>query len=154
VASIFRGPVQPAVKQTAVAKSVAAKKAAVKKTSAAAKRVKPPGVKEAANRGQLAKVMTSAPARVQLKASSMSPASPAMLQKMTDSLRKMGDKRPGKQVSLQRALKPLLGVAASEESIKIALNNLIARAVVAVGVAGGVTYPQFAKETEAAAAKP
>ena len=30
---------------------------------------------------------------------------------MTDSLQKMGDKRPGKQASPQRALKPLLGAA-------------------------------------------
>ena len=66
-----------------------------------------------------------------------------MLQKMTDSLRKMGDKRPGKQGSLRRALKPLLGAAASDESIEVALRNLMARSVVAIGASGVVTYPQF-----------
>lgn len=46
---------------------------------------------------------------------------------------KMGDKRPGKQVSLRRALKPLLGTAASDESIEVALRNLMAGSIVAVG---------------------
>ena len=76
-----------------------------------------------------------------------------MLQKMTDSLQKMGDKRPAKQASLRRALKPLLGTAASEASIEVALNHLIARSVVAIGPSGAVTYPQFAKDVEAAAGK-
>ena len=76
-----------------------------------------------------------------------------MLQKMTDSLRKMGDKRPGKQASLRRALKPLLGAAASDESIEVALRNLMARSVVAIGASGVVTYPQFGKTVEASPAK-
>ena len=76
-----------------------------------------------------------------------------MLQKMTDSLRKMGDKRPGKQASLRRALKPLLGAVASDESIEVALRNLMARSVVAIGASGVVTYPQFAKAVEASPAK-
>ena len=72
---------------------------------------------------------------------------------MTDSLRKMGDKRPGKQASLRRALKPLLGAAASDESIEVALHNLMARSVVAIGASGVVTYPQFGKAVEASFAK-
>ena len=76
-----------------------------------------------------------------------------MLQKMTDSLRKMGDKRPSKQASLRRALKPLLGAAASDESIEVALRNLMARSVVDIGASGVVTYPQFGKAVEASPAK-
>ena len=76
-----------------------------------------------------------------------------MLQKMTDSLRKMGDKRPAKQASLRRALKAFLGAAASDESIEVALRSLIARSVVAIGASHVVTYPQFGKAVEASPAK-
>ena len=71
-----------------------------------------------------------------------------MLQKMTESLRKMGDKRPIKLASLRRALKPLLGIAASEDSIGVAVGNLIAQGVVPIGPTGGVTYPKFASVTK------
>ena len=77
-----------------------------------------------------------------------------MLQKMTDSLRKMGDKRPAKQSSLRRALKPLLGTAASDDSVGVALNNLIAGSVVAIGPSGAVTYPQFGKDVEVGSGRP
>ena len=79
--------------------------------------------------------------------------SPLMVQKMTDSLRKMADKRPTRLASLRRALKPLLGTAASEGSIAVALNNLITRSVVAVAASGAVTYPQFPKDSPVGAGK-
>ena len=68
---------------------------------------------------------------------------------MTDSLPKMGDKRLAEQASLRRALKPMLGTAASDESIGVALDKLIARAIVAIAASGAVTYPQLGKDVEA-----
>lgn len=53
----------------------------------------------------------------------------------------MGDKRGlGKQASL-RAFKPLLGTAASDEFIAVALDDLIARLVVSIGGGAFVATP-------------
>ena len=164
VATAAPRPAAPAAKKTAakkaaskpIAKIPVAKKVAAKKTSpknAAAKKVQPPAAKKAAKARPQAKLVKPAPVAANAQASSASAGSPAMLQKMTDSLRKMGDKRPGKQASLRRALKPLLGAAASDESIEVALRNLMARSVVAIGASGVVTYPQFGKAVEASPAK-
>jgi hypothetical protein len=120
---------------------------------AAAKKGQPPAAKKATKASPLAKTEKPAPSASNAQATSASAGSSGMLQKMTDSLRKMGEKRPGKQVSLRRALKPLLGAAESDESIEVALRNLIARSVGAIGASGAVTYPQFAKAVEASAAK-
>ena len=140
-----------AIAKTPVTKKVAAKKTSPKK--AAAKKVQPSAAKKAAKASPPAKVAKPLPVAANAKASNASAESLVMLQKMTDSLRKMGDKRPGKQASLRRALKPLLGAAASDESIEVALRSLIARSVVAIGASGIVTYPQFGKAVEASAAK-
>jgi NTP pyrophosphatase (non-canonical NTP hydrolase) len=139
------------IAETAVPKKVAAKKTSQKK--AAAKKVQPPAAKKAAKASPPAKVAKPAPVVANAQVSSASAGSSVMLQKMTDSLRKMGDKRPGKQASLRRALKPLLGTAASDESIEVALRNLMARSVVSIGASGVVTYPQFGKAVEASPAK-
>ncbi|MBE2243355.1 MAG: nucleotide pyrophosphohydrolase [Burkholderiaceae bacterium] len=166
-------PAAPAAKTTA-AKTAAAKKSPAKKAAskpfvkapvprkvgakkslpkkAAAKKAQPPAAKKAAKVSPPVKVEKPAPVAANAQASSASGSS-AMLQKMTDSLRKMGDKRPGKQASLRRALKPLLGASASDESIEVALRNLVARSVVAIGASGVVTYPQFGKAVEASPAK-
>ena len=139
------------IAKTPVPKKVAAKKTSQKK--AAAKKVQPPAAKKAAKASPPAKVAKPAPVVTNAQVSSASAGSSVMLQKMTDSLRKMGDKRPGKQASLRRALKPLLGTAASDESIEVALRNLMARSVVSIGASGVVTYPQFGKAVEASPAK-
>jgi NTP pyrophosphatase (non-canonical NTP hydrolase) len=139
-----------------IAKAPVARKVAAKKTSpkkAAAKKVQSPAAKKAAKAGPPAKVAKPAPVAANAQAGSASAGSSVMLQKMTDSLRKMGDKRPGKQASLRRALKPLLGAAASDESIEIALRHLMARSVVSIGASGVVTYPQFGKTVEASPTK-
>jgi hypothetical protein len=143
------------------AKKVPAKKAAAKKASPA----KAPATKKVATRKAPAqkmaakvvakvakaplapKVAKSNPAvasAAPAKSGGLSPGSLAFLQKMTESLKKMGDKRPVRQASLRRALKPLLGTAASDASIEVALNNLVAQGVVAVGPSGAVSYPKFA----------
>ena len=139
-----------AIAKTPVTKKVAAKKTSPKK--AAAKKVQPSAAKKAAKASPPAKVAKPLPVAANAKASNASVGSSVMLQKMTDSLRKMGDKRPGKQASLRRALKPLLGAAASDESIEVALRNLVARSVVAIGASGVVTYPQFGKAVQASPA--
>ena len=143
--------VSKSIAKTPVAKKVAAKKTSPKKV--AAKKVQPPAANKAAKASPPAKVAKPAPVAANAQASGASAGSSVMLQKMTDSLRKMGDKRPGKQASLRRALKPLLGAAASDESIEVALRNLMARSVVAIGASGVVTYPQFGKAVEASPVK-
>jgi len=155
---------------TAVAKKAAAKKATAKKVApkpiaktlvaketspkkAAAKKVQPPAAKKAAKASPPAKVVKPLPMAATAQAGDASAGSSVMLQRMTDSLRKMGNKRPGKEASLRRALKPLLGAAASDDAIEVALRNLMARSVVAIGASGVVTYPQFGKAVEASPAK-
>lgn len=152
---------------TAVAKKAAAKKATAKKVApkpiaktlvakktspkkAAAKKVQPPAAKKA---GHPAKLVKPAPLPAKAQAGSATAGSSVMLQKITDSLRKMGDQRPVKQASLRRMLKALLGAAASDESVEVALRNLIARSLVAIGASGAVTFPQFGKAVEASLAK-
>lgn len=76
-----------------------------------------------------------------------------MLRKMIDSLREMGHRRLVKQASLRRAFKPLLGAAASDESIEVALRNLRARSLVATGAPGVLTHQLFRKAVEASPVK-
>lgn len=139
-----------------IAKATMAKKVAAKETSpkkATAKKVQPPAAKKSAKASPPAKLARPVSAAANAQASNATAGSSVMLQKMTDSLRKMGDKRPGKLASLRRALKPLLGAASSDESIEVALRNLMARSVVAIGASGVVNYPQFAKAVEAGPVK-
>ena len=152
--------VKPGLPAKPPAKKPAAKKAAAKKASPAnapaTKKVatkKAPAKKVAAK--AVAKVAKSTPAAASAapaKSAAVSPGSPAFLQKMTESLRRMGDKRPVRQASLRRALKPLLGTAASDVSIEKVLNSLVAQGVVAVGPTGAVSYPKFVPAGGATAA--
>jgi len=142
----------PTAKQPSV-KTVPAKKVPAKK-AAAAKKAQPPATKKTVKGKPSAKTAKQTPVAVEPKAGSALGVSPVMLQKMTDSLRKMGDKRPAKQSSLRRALKPLLGTAASDDAVRVALNNLVARSVVAIGPSGAVTYPQFGKDVEVGSDRP
>ena len=154
-AAAKKAPAKKAVSM-AIAKAAVPKKVAAKKTSptkAAAKQVQPPAPEKAAKASPPGKDAKPVPMAANAQAINAAAGSSVMLQKMTDSLRKMGDKRPGKQASLRRALKPLLGAAASDESIEVALRNLMARSVVAIGASGVVTYPQFGKAVEAGPAK-
>ena len=140
----------PAARQPAI-KKVAAKKVPAK--NAAAKNAQPRAAKKSVKANAPAKTARQTTAAGAPNLTGTPALSPAMLQKMTDSLRKMGDKRPVKQASLRRALKPLLGAAASDESIAVALNKLIARSVVAIEDADGVTYPQFGEDVESGAGR-
>ena len=77
------------------------------------------------------------------KAVALSPDSAATIKKLTDSLRKMGDKRPTKPASLWRSLKSFLGTGATEESVEVALAHLIEDGVVKVDSVKGASYPRF-----------
>jgi NTP pyrophosphatase (non-canonical NTP hydrolase) len=140
-------------KKTAAKTTVAPKPGGAKKTAAkkaAAKPAKPTAAKKASKVAKPKKGAVPEPVGShQPKAGRPSPDSPAMLRKMTESLRKMEEQRPRKQSSLRRALKPLLGNGVSEASIEVALGKLIEQGVVAVAPSGAVTYPKFAADTKA-----
>lgn len=65
------------------------------------------------------------------------------LKRLTESLRKMGDKRPTRPKSLWRSLKAFLGSAATEDDVEHALGQLMDQGVVKVDSESGVTYPLF-----------
>lgn len=125
-------PRKPAAKQASVAKPLAVKKPAAKKT-------KLPAAKKAVKASAPAKKPSQAVSAVRA-ANGSAAGSSATLKKLADSLRKMGKARPTKMVSLRRTLKALLGASASEESVTVALNNLIAKRIVAIQPNDQVTY--------------
>jgi NTP pyrophosphatase (non-canonical NTP hydrolase) len=156
----------------AVAKKVAAKKAPAKKVAAKkAVAAKHPAAKKVAAKAAPAKkatrVKTPAPAKKAVakvpvpaakaavaappavvsgaaaKVAVLVPDSAATVKKLTDSLRKMGDKRPTKPASLWRSLKSFLGGGATEESVEVALARLIEEGVVKVDSVKGASYPRF-----------
>jgi len=155
-----KAPTKVAAKQPAV-KQVPAKKAA-NKTAAAPAVKKAPAKKVASAKKAVAKsanqptakrvtVVGSArgsvlPGPSPASSPSVSPSSrPAnLVKKITDNLRKMGDKRPVKPASLRRALRSFLGAETGDESIEVALGSLIAAGVVLLGAKSDVSYPGFA----------
>jgi hypothetical protein len=144
--------VPPDATKKAATKKVAAKQAPAKKAAtkkAVAATTKSPAGKKTAKSTHPVKTAAPASAATRPEAGDPLPGSPAMLRKMTESLRKMEQQRPRKQASLRRALKPLLGNGVSEASIEMALSRLIEQGVVAVVPSGAVTYPKFAVDTKA-----
>ena len=145
----------PAVKQVPAKKTVseksaaapAAKKSPAKKVAPAKKAVtklaNPPAAKKATVAGP--SVATKVPASIGALANAVSapPNSAVTIKKLTDSLRKMGDKRPTKPVSLWRSLKSFLGLGATEEAVEVALARLIEDGVVKVDSVKGASYPKF-----------
>jgi len=81
------------------------------------------------------------------KAASVSPDSAVTIDRLTDSLRKLGDKRPTKAASLWRSLKSFLGAGATEEAVEVALHRLIEDGVVKVDSVNGASYPRFITPT-------
>lgn len=137
---------QPAVKPVA-AKKAAAKKVPAKKMATSEKAVPKPAASPAAKKGAMVAPAVAAKAPVSVgveaKVVAMSPDSAATIKKLTDSLRKMGDKRPTKPASLWRSLKSFLGAGATEESVEVALARLIQDGVVKVDSVKGASYPRF-----------
>ena len=131
---------QPAAKK-ATANMAPAKKAAPAKKSAPAKKL---AAKAPAPAGKGAAVASPAVVKgVAAKSAVLVPDSEATLKKLTDSLRKMDDKRPTKPASLWRSLKSFLGVGATEEAAEVALARLIEAGVVKVDSVKGASYPMF-----------
>lgn len=131
---------QPAAKKAA-ANTAPAKKAAPAKKSAPAKKVVAKAPAPAAKGAAVASPAVVTGAAV--KSAVLVPDSAATLKKLTDSLRKMGDKRPTKPASLWRSLKSFLGVGATEEAAEVALARLIEAGVVKVDSVKGASYPMF-----------
>lgn len=129
---------KPAAKRTAAAP--AAKKVAAKKNGRAKKLAKQAAVPVTA--ASLADT-AGAGSRIANGSHALVPDSAATIKKLTDSLRKMGDKRPTKPASLWRSVKALLGTNAAEEAVESALAKLIADGVVRVDSIQGASYPRF-----------
>ncbi len=133
---------QPAAQKVA-AKTVPAKNAVPAKQSATAKNLaaksKTPVPAAKAAEAVSPDVVNAAAAKLAVVARNAA----GTLEKLTNSLRKMGDKRPTRPASLWRSLKSLLGADATEESVEVALARLIAEGVVKVDSVGGASYPMF-----------
>jgi hypothetical protein len=119
-------------------KKAAASKAAVPPAKVAAKVVSGPAGAPAAPLPAVAK-----PA---LPASG----SAVTIKRLTDNLKKMGDKRPTKPASLWRSLKSFLGKDATDEAVEAVLSQLIADGVVTVDSVKGASYPRFIAENGSA----
>lgn len=151
---------QPAVKRVATKKAAAktatatpgVKKVPAKK-AAPAKQVNPKVTSQAAGKDVIAARTAAAgvPGSPSLPPVAPAAVSADSLKKITDNLRKMGDKRPVKPASLRRALKSFLGSETADPSIEVVLGNLLAAGVASVGAKGDVTYPAFAKQAGAVA---
>jgi NTP pyrophosphatase (non-canonical NTP hydrolase) len=135
--TVKQAPAKKAAAKKAAAAAPMAKKVSAKKVQAPKKTVPKPAASPAAKKAAVA-----APA-VAAKAAAMSPGSAATIKKLTDSLRKMSDKRPTKPASLWRSLKSFLGAGATEESVEVALARLIEEGVVKVDSVKGASYPRF-----------
>jgi NTP pyrophosphatase (non-canonical NTP hydrolase) len=131
---------QPAAKKAA-ANMAPAKKVAPAKKSATAQKVAAKAPAPAAKGAAV--VLPAVVRQVSAKSAVLLPDSAATLKKLTDSLRKMGDKRPTKPASLWRSLKSFLGVGATEEAAEVALARLIEAGVVKVDSVKGASYPMF-----------
>jgi len=152
---------QPAVKQVPAKKAAARKTAAPAVKKAPATKVAPankavvkpaatPAARKATVPGTLTGAMAPASARAGANAVPLSPDSAVTIKKLTESLRKMADKRPTKPTSLWRSLKSFLGVGATEQSVEKALARLIEDGVVKVDSVKGASYPRFDSQQGAA----
>jgi hypothetical protein len=142
----------PGAKGGAAAKP-AAKKSAAKKSTAKKAAAKQPTAKQVPAKKAAAKKVVVPPAAKKAAPAKKAMVSPDLLKKVTDNLRKMGEKRPVKAASLRRALKSFLGAETGDESIELALGKLIADGVVLLGKTSDVSYPGFAARTSIQSAK-
>lgn len=133
----------PAAKKSAPAKAAPAKKAVPVKP-AVVKPTAPAAVKVAATRGTgVAIGPVSAAASASALPARASTVSADEIRKITENLRKMGDKRPVKPASLRRALKSFLAAETGDVAIEVALGKLVAAGVVVIGAGSEVSYPGF-----------
>jgi len=144
-------PAKKAAAKKADAAVPAANKAQAKKVAPAKKVAAKPAAAPPAKKAAVASPAVAAKALASVgtdtKAAIPSPDSAATINKLTDSLRKMGDKRPTKPASLWRSLKSFLGAGATAESVEAALARLIDDGVVQVDSVNGASYPRFDVES-------
>ena len=142
-AVVKQAPAKKAAAKKAVVAAAVARKVTAKKVAPAKKSASPPAARKATRSAPT--VAAKAPGLVSkvAKAMAMSPDSAATVQKLSDSLRKMGGKRPIKPASLWRSLKSFLGSGATDTSVELALGRLIEDGVVRVDSVTGVSYPMF-----------
>ena len=134
---------QPAAKKV-VAKTQTAKQPVPARKPATAKKIAAKAPARVANAGSISAAHApSVVSEVAAKSVLLAPGSAATLEKLVNSLRRMGDKRPTKPVSLWRSLKSFLGTGATEESVEAALARLIEDGVVKVDSVQGASYPKF-----------
>ena len=145
--AVKAAPAKKAAAKKAVAAAPPAKKAPAKKVAPAKKIAATPAATPPAKKAVVLAPAVAAKALVPVgtgtKAVALSPDSAATIKKLTDSLRKMGDKRPTKPASLWRSLKSFLGAGAAESSVEVALARLIEDGVVRVDSLKGASYPKF-----------
>ncbi len=145
--TVKQAPAKKAVAKKAAVAAPSAKKVPAKKVASAkkvvVKQVSPPAAKKAAVPAPSSATKVPAAVGGGAKAVPLLPDAAATIKKLTDSLRKMGDKRPTKPASLWRSLKSFLGTGVTEESVEVALARLIADGVVKVDSVKGASYPRF-----------
>jgi NTP pyrophosphatase (non-canonical NTP hydrolase) len=131
----------PAAKKVAAAKSALATKVVPVK-AVAVKPAVPAAVKVTATMGASAEIgpVSAAAASLPVRSSTVSADE---IRKITENLRKMGDKRPVKPASLRRALKSFLAAETGDIAIEVALGKLVAAGLVAIGAGSEVSYPGF-----------
>jgi NTP pyrophosphatase (non-canonical NTP hydrolase) len=131
----------PAAKKVAPAKSALATKVVPVK-AVAVKPAVPAAVKVPATIGASAEIgpVSATAASLPVRSSTVSADE---IRKITENLRKMGDKRPVKPASLRRALKSFLAAEIGDVAIEVALGKLVAAGVVVIGAGSEVSYPGF-----------
>ncbi len=165
---VKKTPAKKAATKKVVAKAPAAKQPAAKKVAATKASTELAAKKAPAKKAAAAKAPVPAAKKVTVKALSGSAAAPAAplqavaqpalaapgsavtIRRLTDNLRKMGDKRPTKPASLWRSLKSFLGKDATDEGVEAVLSQLIADGVVTVDSVKGASYPRFIAENGSA----
>jgi NTP pyrophosphatase (non-canonical NTP hydrolase) len=143
---------QPAAKKVAATKAsaaLAAKKAPAKK-AAAAKAPVPAAKKVTVKALSGSAAAPAAPLQAVAQPALAAPESAVTIRRLTDNLRKMGDKRPTRPASLWRSLKSFLGKDATDEGVEAVLSQLIADGVVTVDSVKGASYPRFIAENGSA----
>jgi NTP pyrophosphatase (non-canonical NTP hydrolase) len=129
-----------AAKKVTVTEQVKAPVAAKRIMAAAARKVSKPALPSVGKK--VAPAPPAATGSARLMAKSWSPDA-LSIKKLSESLRKMADKRPSKPKSLWRSLKSFLGGKVSEEAVQHALARLIEDGVVKMDSDSSVSYPKF-----------
>ena len=141
----------PAAEKTVAAKVAPAKKA-TPPNKPATKATAPTAVKVAT---ALPPALVSGPAIARPSPPARpSTASDSETSRIVENLRKLGVNRPTKSASLRRLLKSFLATETEDPSIDVALSNLVAAGVVAIGARSEVSYPAFEAQPSAGSLTP